>query len=1236
MAFFSVPSQPVRINARAFLGLETTPPSETVEEKDKKADVSSEKLPEVDEKQVEEEKALAAKELEANRKRHGRREPVERAKRWRKRRKKRRLTGHVTGADVVEKHGALPVVSIEGVSSDEDEEVGQIMAFTNVVDDNVDKVCELDTEKVTATGNISDEDVKDSIPDVERKDEPLETDSSSGIPGKSSPSQAEDKHRPSGFASIEGSTEEVSVTIRDDVDDLSESDDEIVDELCMNDDDEDEQEDEEANKPESFVDGRMINYDKLFAEESETKEDFEEDFGSEEQQQLVDSIVSSFREVGDAQPPTDAADLPLTQAEERLLMFGWKEGVEDQDGFADEVEVDSVKDKVSDTAKMDEDTSVVIHGSGPEDVFEEIDSVDQNVSSQILPSSTQSERESSYKPPSKSQDQTVVGAVPAEKLAPRADVDSFSDDDLELCVEVPSYPPASSAADVTDTAVENEVWAAEESKPFKDQNLDTSSNLDSLVDATTINDSINLSDVALANVSHQTEPHTEDSLTISAEENAKPSMQSLPQVSNCESTETTDAVPSCVEESDGVEKKEDFSSATTTLATPSSADSSQLEKLDPLTRIDRLLESLSSSRVGPISPSLLRSNDDAFTPRKQESGKPETSSDFPKAQHSVSPSSRLNQLADISVLDHGADVSDGRDESRIVEFKVEDEAGTQHSFQVDESFVSTRDKRQRQFSEKESLSDVSFSATDSAADQSFSCQTVDESSSSGTQEVATCPAALMATTDDSLSLDRLASISFDDILSTDSKNDGEHFPDGEVLDQTTLSRPVCNGTIHPGTDSVAKQQRNELRATVADAASGKDSPPVAVVSPSRLVDAKRRFFCEPPQPVWIDPRRVFDEFPPPSTTSAPAVPGASTDQTRNRSQQVNGLASETSPAAVESSSSGTSSTDQPRRRVLPALPLDQPKLDESELALLTEEIARIKSAQQRTGEKRPGQSPTAADDSSLVQRRSHPPPEKKRPSSALIVTATDREKLGSSGLPSMVVRPQRQASSKPPAAPQRQSSHSDSTTDGSPGQRRERLPWAFHRPKSSKTKSPQIEPSGGGGDATESPGGSDRKDKKRSLLALLMPSKGPDRREKSSKDLPVSPEISAVTTDPSVDRTEMIAAVREKTKSLPLDAKKKPATSADATKRSSLEKQRWKSSKSRGVKKSEGEADGRSKQQPQRTVYEEMAPIIEGIKRVERRNREKVNIHDRIHAVAPPPAKAPFTALLPPKADSKC
>ena len=1270
MAFFSVPSQPVRINARAFLGLESTLPSKPAEdEREVEVKDASEKLAEKDEKPVDvvnEEKSPApGKESEANRKRHGRREPAERAKRWRKRRKKRRVTGHVTGGAVAEKHAALPVVAIEGASSDEGEDV-------DLGDDIADDSQEVETENITDIFDV--EKVEDF---VTGKDEQLTTDLTSE-PDRTLRSQdevvlSEDVSRQADVTGGQESQEETSVTVCDAADDLSESSSEIVEELCVSGDDDDNDNDD-ADGTEYLADGRTINYDKYFAEESGSREDLDDDeLCSEEPQQVVDDVVASFREIGDAQPPTDVVNLPLTQSEERLLMFGWKEGMENEESFINNLEKDVTKDEAAEMSAETERTDEVFRDSGKEiDLEGKDDGVD--VPESVVPSgsgSSPTEHKHSYQPhpSSKSLDQTAVVMVPVEKLAPRAKIDSFSDEDLELCVMVPSYPLE--AAEVTsNVAVDNKVLATEADHYDENPNLDTSSNLDSLLPADA-SDSANLSDAVLANISsdvcqptsldtYKPEFQMENDVKTSAQENVQISMQSLPQDSGAELTDQveTKSVPLYVDVTGGSKKNEDLRGAASSVlphspVTSLSPDSSKCEKLDPVARIDRLLESLSSSLAGPVSPSLL-SSDDVFLLSKQLSGKAEISSDFPKSHHPVSPSSRLDRLADTSVSDHAADISDARDESRIVEFKVEDESGAEQSFRVDESFISTRDRQNRQFSEKESLSDVSFSATDSTADHSITCTNADESSSSGTQEIATCPAALMAATDDSLSLDRLASFSFDDVLSTDSVLDDDSYDlaDVEGKEQSASAKPICNGTLHDETNLSYKQQRNELCATVVDASTGKDSPPVAVVSPSRLIDAKRRFFCEALQPVRIDPQRVFDEFPAPASTtftsvSVPEVRSAdntsrslSSNAPGGESQQVNGMTSKAT-AVVNKVSSDVSTSDQPRRRVLPAVPPDQPKLDVSELVLSAEELALIKNSQQRaaqSGERnaaKPAQA-VAVDDSSFVRRRLHRT-EKKRPSSALVVTATEREKVDSPGRSSNLVRPSPQTSSSTPkpGVPQRQSSHSDSTTDGSPGQRRDRM-WAFHRPKS-KTKA--VGELAGGGDMVNS-SGSDRKDKRRSLLALLMPSKGVDRREKSTRDLP--PPVSAqplsagdaTTVEPSTDRTEIIAAVREKTKSLPLEKKKLPAAS-DAVKRSSLEKQRSKSSKSRGGKKSsEGEGDGRSKP-TQRTVYEEMAPIIEGIKRVERRNREKVNIHERIRAVAPPPAKAPFTALLPPKADSK-
>jgi len=1233
MAFFSVPSQPVRINARAFLGLEPPPLSEPAD-KQQEVEEIYEKLAEKEEKPAsepaaEEKSSSSAKEPESSRKRHGRNEPSERTKRWRKRRKKRRVTGHVTGGGgvAVEKHGALPVVSIDGASSDEDEDedVGDV---ASVGDDAIDKAPEL----------------KDSLADVDEAEVGFVEDAavlgeqpdSSGLPderqgGEVVSLEDESQQLEVSVSGQRESPEETSVTVCDAVDDdLSESGSEIVEELCIGGDEDND--DDDVNETEYLADGRTINYNKLFAEEetTESKEEEleEEDLCAEEQQQVVDDVISSFREAGDAQPPADAANLPLTQSEERLLMFGWKEGIEDDaDDFGDRSEEDVTK--LSDVAKADE-TDEVFLDPGKEVVMEGKGEVLVSAAKDL---NTESGLSDHHKPPSRSPDQTSIAVVPTEKRAPRAEVDSFSDDDLELCVLVPSYAPVPVGV-TSSVEVEKAVPTADEN-----QDRDTSSNLDNPV-ATNTDNFAKVSDIVLDNSVCQesaqgvSRVEYNGDVEIPAVENVQMSMQSLPQDSSRHSAQLEiNTVPLCVEETSSVEEKKQDSQSTTSHVivlpspiAPLSIDSSQLAKLDPITRIDRLLESLSSSRIGPVSPSLLMS-DDVFLSSKEQSGKPGTSlEDSSKVENSVSPASRLDRLADTSVSeDHSVvELSDIRDESRIVEFKVEDQSGTEQTFQVDESFVNVRDKqRQQQVVEKESLSDVSFTATtDSAADQSITSRNTDESSSSGgTQEVATCPAALMAATDDSLSLDLLASISFDDILSADNV-DGEINDRRDISaestskDQHASSELVCNGICQGETGLTSAQ----LHAIVVNGDAGKDSPSAPVVSPIRLVDAKRRFFCEPPQPVRIDPRRVFDEIPAKSTSISH---GASVQT----GKQLNGMALE-SPAAAENVPSDVSSSEQPRRRVLPALPTDQPPLDVSEL-LSAEELALIIKTQQ-SGEKGSSESPAAVDDATLVRKRPHRT-EKKRPSSALVVTATEREKSESS---SMVQHP---ASSTPKSSafvPQRQSSHSDSTAD-SPSQRRERL-WAFHRPKT-KTKVTAGELVG---DNTENSGGgsSDRKDKRRSLLAILMPSKSLDRREKTAKDLPVvSHQLSAgdaASVEPSIDRTEIIAAIREKTKSLPLEKKKLPSAS-EATKRSSLDKQRSKSSKSRASKKStETEADSRSKQ-TQRTVYEEMAPIIEGIKRVERRNREKVNIHERIRAVAPPPAKAPFTALLPPKADSE-
>ena len=52
-----------------------------------------------------------------------------------------------------------------------------------------------------------------------------------------------------------------------------------------------------------------------------------------------------------------------------------------------------------------------------------------------------------------------------------------------------------------------------------------------------------------------------------------------------------------------------------------------------------------------------------------------------------------------------------------------------------------------------------------------------------------------------------------------------------------------------------------------------------------------------------------------------------------------------------------------------------------------------------------------------------------------------------------------------------------------------------------------------------------------------------------------------------------------------------------------------------------------------RSMYDEFAPLVEGMLREDKTKKDA--LQERIEAVAPPPAKAPNTALLPPKATSK-
>jgi hypothetical protein len=338
--------------------------------------------------------------------------------------------------------------------------------------------------------------------------------------------------------------------------------------------------------------------------------------------------------------------------------------------------------------------------------------------------------------------------------------------------------------------------------------------------------------------------------------------------------------------------------------------------------------------------------------------------------------------------------------------------------------------------------------------------------------------------------------------------------------------------------------------------------------------------------------------------------------------------------------------DQVKRRLLPAVPCDQKQLDVTQQVLTAEEVALISGAEQQRKVKPPTVAPSLStmDDVPAV-RSKHEKHDKKRPSSALVETC-DAGLSGVSRLSPLQAKAHRIVSAAISKSPLER--HRDApllptpgkSGDVSPSQmRREGTSWGFGRQKT------KAKDQFGGGDNAAASGQTeslaaapvpDKKDKRRSILALLMPSKGSsEKRDRSLKESP--PVVAQSSESRSFDRPDIVAS-REKTKSLPVEKKGISGSSASEDgKQGAVEKRRPKTVKLKGNKKGTAEnlnAEGQGALS-MRTVYEEMAPIMEGIKHVERRNREKASIHERIQAVAPPPSKAPNTALLPPKADSK-
>lgn len=137
---------------------------------------------------------------------------------------------------------------------------------------------------------------------------------------------------------------------------------------------------------------------------------------------------------------------------------------------------------------------------------------------------------------------------------------------------------------------------------------------------------------------------------------------------------------------------------------------------------------------------------------------------------------------------------------------------------------------------------------------------------------------------------------------------------------------------------------------------------------------------------------------------------------------------------------------------------------------------------------------------------------------------------------------------------------------------------------------------------------SEVKEKRRSFLSKIIQLK----HEKKDKNDPPATGRQA-RTDPQACNKNLN---KEKTNSLPLEKRKQ-------NKRKVFD---------RGLVLKHKTQGGRSEGMGQ-SMYEEMAPIMEGIKKVQQRNKEKNSIKERVQDIAPPTTKTPTLNPVPPKAD---
>ena len=411
-----------------------------------------------------------------------------------------------------------------------------------------------------------------------------------------------------------------------------------------------------------------------------------------------------------------------------------------------------------------------------------------------------------------------------------------------------------------------------------------------------------------------------------------------------------------------------------------------------------------------------------------------------------------------------------------------------------------------------------------------------------------------------------------------------------------------------------------------------------------IKDAKFSFFCSPPQPVRIDPNSLFEDMPWKSkpktrsnigkglelkngwnvgdsgtpTSPTAAVPHQDTATGENdifytpamslatRPQQ--GIASEASPEDITPKNGQLKKSEEVRKRLLPAVPDD--KSGSGKPHSLDDIKLRVEGKKQAAKERARLMSDDELGISSKRVVLKEAPP----------TTSSSGKSSGKSGI--NIKRPFSGKAGGGRSASVGPRAKSDGEELSSPAtDRKGKL-----KPKSKSFKEGET---------------SEKKDKRRSFLSLF--SKSTDKKE---KERPTSPPPTTGSKSPPVSKSsqvdkrakspQVLEKDLQKTRSLPMNKGKPGKDSSDISsdeKRRSLERKGIAGVKLRTKEKSSQESREEDVAEKRRSMYDEFAPIVEDIQTGSMKSKEMMQ--ERMQQVAPPPAKAPHTALRPPKAISK-